>query len=185
MKHGAPIATLLALTALPGCDPRADMAEAARLRPFEPVGTTTSSSVPPAGTVPWRDQDDPRAESTVLRPSDARARLERGRRRFDIFCAPCHGRDGYGQGAIPAHGFPSPPSFHTPELRAQSDDHIAQVIADGLGVMPSYRAQVPPEDRRAIIAYIRALQFSQWAPVDAVPTGVDPLPFDDFGETPP
>ena len=94
------------------------------------------------------------------------ALLQRGRERFDIYCAPCHGRSGYGDGMIVRRGFPAPPSYHTAHLRNAPDSHFYQVISDGYGVMYPYAGRVSPHDRWAIVAYIRALQLSQHAPRD-------------------
>ncbi len=95
--------------------------------------------------------------------------LERGRERYDIFCAPCHGRDGYGEGMIVQRGFRQPPSFHTDRLRRAPVGHFFDVITNGFGTMYSYASRIPPEDRWAIIAYIRALQLSQNATLEDVP----------------
>lgn len=90
--------------------------------------------------------------------------LERGRDRYDIYCAPCHGLAGDGDGIIARRGFPAPPSYHIGRLRAAPDNHFYQVISDGYGVMYPYADRVAPPDRWAIVAYIRALQLSQHAP---------------------
>jgi mono/diheme cytochrome c family protein len=90
--------------------------------------------------------------------------LARGRERFDIYCTPCHGRAGYGDGMIARRGFPGPPSFHTTRLRAASDSHFYQVMSEGYGVMYPYADRITAADRWAIVAYIRALQLSQDAP---------------------
>jgi hypothetical protein len=95
--------------------------------------------------------------------------LERGRERYDIFCAPCHGRDGYGEGMIVQRGFRRPPSFHTDRLRRAPVGHFFDVITNGFGTMYGYASRIPPEDRWAIIAYIRALQLSQNATLEDVP----------------
>lgn len=92
--------------------------------------------------------------------------LERGQQRFDIYCAPCHGRSGNGDGMIARRGFPAPPSYHTDRLRNAPDSHFYQVISDGYGVMYPYADRISPHDRWAIVAYIRALQLSQHAPRD-------------------
>jgi mono/diheme cytochrome c family protein len=89
--------------------------------------------------------------------------LERGRERFDIFCAPCHSVAGDGDGMIARRGFPHPPSFHIDRLRDAPDAYIYSVITNGYGAMFPYANRVPADDRRAIIAYIRALQLSQHA----------------------
>ena len=90
--------------------------------------------------------------------------LERGRQRFNIYCAPCHSRAGDGDGVIAERGFPHPPSYHTAALRDAPDSHFYKVITDGYGVMYPYADRISPHDRWAIVAYIRALQLSQHAP---------------------
>jgi mono/diheme cytochrome c family protein len=94
-----------------------------------------------------------------------RALMLRGRERFDIFCSPCHGKQGNGLGMIVERGFKQPSSFHDDRLRQQPIGYFFDVITNGFGQMSSYAPQVPPEDRWAIAAYVRALQFSQNAPV--------------------
>jgi len=95
-----------------------------------------------------------------------REMLERGRQRFDIYCSVCHGRTGEGNGMIVRRGFPTPPSFHLDRLRTAPAGHFVEVIANGYGLMYSYASRVPPADRWAIAAYIRALQLSQHAGLD-------------------
>jgi mono/diheme cytochrome c family protein len=90
--------------------------------------------------------------------------LLRGRERFDIFCSPCHGRIGDGQGMIAQRGFSQrrpPGNYHTDRLRKMPIGHFFDVMTNGYGVMYSYASRVEPEDRWAIAAYIRALQMSQ------------------------
>ena len=116
---------------------------------------------PPApGAVPVQE-DDP----DVPQPAVAtEAMLARGEQRFDIFCTPCHGRTGDGNGMIVQRGFPRPPSFHTDRLRDAKAAHFYDVITNGYGVMYSYASRVPSADRWAVIAYVRALQRSQGMP---------------------
>jgi len=95
--------------------------------------------------------------------------LDRGEERFNIYCSPCHGRMGDGNGMIPSRGFRHPPSFHTDVLRTAKTGHFFDVMTNGFGSMPTYAPQVPVSDRWAIIAYIRALQLSQNASVAQVP----------------
>lgn len=95
--------------------------------------------------------------------------LERGHERFDIYCAPCHSRLGDGNGMIAQRGYRRPPSFHIERLRTAPLGHFFDVITNGFGAMPDYASQIPPEDRWAIIAYVRALQLSQAAPANIVP----------------
>lgn len=95
--------------------------------------------------------------------------LERGHERFDIFCAPCHGRLGNGEGMIVQRGFKQPFSFHVDRLREAPPGYFYGAISNGFGAMPSYATRVPPKDRWAIVAYIRALQLSQHATLNDVP----------------
>jgi mono/diheme cytochrome c family protein len=97
------------------------------------------------------------------------ATLERGRERYNIFCSPCHGLAGDGHGTVVEYGFKMPPSFHDPELRAEPAGYYFDLITRGTRVMPSYAARIQPEDRWAIVAYIRALQLSQSADLSQVP----------------
>jgi mono/diheme cytochrome c family protein len=94
-----------------------------------------------------------------------RERLERGRERFEIFCSPCHDRTGSGQGMVVRRGYRAPPSLHIDRLRQVPAGYFFEVMTRGFGAMPGYAEQIPVEDRRAIAAYIRALQLSQRAPL--------------------
>jgi mono/diheme cytochrome c family protein len=87
--------------------------------------------------------------------------LDRGQQRFQIYCSVCHGMTGNGDGMIVRRGFRKPPSYHEQRLREAPVGHFFDVVTNGWGAMPSYAAQVPVQDRWAIIAYIRALQLSQ------------------------
>ncbi len=100
--------------------------------------------------------------------------LWRGKERYDIFCSVCHDPAGYGNGMVVQRGFKAPESFHTERLRGMPDGYYYEVITSGFGMMASYAYQVKPEDRWAIIAYIRALQLSQYATWDDVPEAVRP-----------
>lgn len=95
--------------------------------------------------------------------------LARGQERFNIYCAPCHGRTGGGRGMIVERGYRAPPSFHIDRLRQAAAGYIYDVITNGFGAMPDYSAQIPPQDRWAIVGYVRALQLSQYASVKDVP----------------
>ena len=95
--------------------------------------------------------------------------LKRGRERYDIFCAPCHDRTGRGNGMIVQRGLKQPPSMHEDRLREAPIGHFFDVMTNGFGVMYSYSSRIPEEDRWAIAAYIRALQFSQNAEFDQLP----------------
>jgi mono/diheme cytochrome c family protein len=112
--------------------------------------------------IPWRQV----AEKLSLSGDEqqlALSVLQRGRQRFDIYCAPCHGRSGEGNGMVVARGFPAPPSYHSERLRNAPDGHLFDVTTRGFGRMNSYASQVPTHDRWAIVAYVRALQLSQHA----------------------
>jgi mono/diheme cytochrome c family protein len=87
--------------------------------------------------------------------------LLRGEQRYNIFCSPCHDRAGTGRGMVVLRGYKQPPSYHIDRLRSSSVGYFYNVISEGFGVMPSYASQIPPDDRWAIVAYIRALQLSQ------------------------
>lgn len=103
--------------------------------------------------------------------------LERGRREYDIFCSPCHGLTGHGDGMVSKRAeslqegtWTPPSSLHTELVRTRPDGHLYNTIANGIRNMPAYGAQIPVEDRWAIVAYMRALQRSQNAAVDDVPS---------------
>jgi len=112
--------------------------------------------------------------------------MERGRDRYNIFCAPCHSRVGDGNGFVPSRGFSKvPPSFHIARLQKAPLGYLYGVITEGFGVMPDYASQIPPQDRWDIVAYVRALQLSQNANMADVPAGQkipsEPLKFREPG----
>ena len=95
--------------------------------------------------------------------------LARGQERYNVFCSPCHGRTGKGDGMVVQRGMRQPPSFMVDRLRGASAGYFFDVMTHGFGVMQDYAAQIPVADRWAIVAYERALQFSQHATVGDVP----------------
>jgi mono/diheme cytochrome c family protein len=95
--------------------------------------------------------------------------LERGQERFNIYCSPCHSRLGDGRGIMVERGYTPPPTFHSDRLRQIADGHIFNVITNGVRTMPSYSDQIRPEDRWAIVVYLRALQRSHNAGIQDVP----------------
>lgn len=95
--------------------------------------------------------------------------LARGQQRYNVFCAPCHGLAGDGNGVVVQRGFPAPPSLHQDRLRDAPVGHYFDVITNGFGRMYPYDYRIPVEDRWAIVAYIRALQLSQNARIEDVP----------------
>jgi mono/diheme cytochrome c family protein len=97
--------------------------------------------------------------------------LDRGEERFNIYCTPCHDRTGSGRGMVVQRGYRQPPSFHIDRLRQADVGHFFDVMTNGFGAMPDYRAQISPRDRWNIVAYIRALQLSQHAATADIPGG--------------
>jgi len=164
----------LAVFGLAACHQK--MAEQPRC---EPLGTSPlfadgkCAREPVPGTVPrggGRDVAaslDPKADRLPVPVT--RALLARGHERFDIYCSPCHDRVGTGRGAIVRRGYTQPPSLHEARLRTAPVGHFVDVMTRGWGAMPAYATQVPPADRLAIAAYIRALQRSQHATMSDVP----------------
>ena len=169
----------LAVLLFAGC--RQQMAETGRIKPLEPSPAFEDQrSARPLveGTVAREQLRADQAfytgkvgnqEVSVFPLSLSLALVKQGREGFDIFCAPCHGRAGYGDGMVVRRGFPPPPSYHTDRLREAPVGHFFDVMTHGFGSMPDYVAQVTPEERWAIAAYIRALQLSQGAKVADLP----------------
>jgi mono/diheme cytochrome c family protein len=152
----------LAAAALAGCDQMATQPKPMIYdsSPLFPNGMAMQT--PPDGVVARGDAATQAALDT--RPPLTPALLARGQERYTIYCAVCHDAAGYGEGVVPSRGYPQPPSFHSPRLRAATSRHFVDVITNGYGVMYAYRDRVAPADRWAIAAYIRALQLSQGAP---------------------
>jgi Cytochrome C oxidase, cbb3-type, subunit III len=98
--------------------------------------------------------------------------MERGQERFKIFCSPCHGLQGDGNGMIVTRGMKRPPSFHEARLRQVPNGYIFDVITNGFGAMLNYSAQIPVRDRWAIVAYVRALQLSRNTKLSDLPADV-------------
>jgi hypothetical protein len=162
-----------------GCQIRQDMADQPANRPLSPS--------------PFFDDgrsERPLIENTVARgsiadddlfvPKDSNKfplpltpeLLHRGRERYKIFCSPCHGIQGDGNGMVSMRGMKHPPSYHDARLLAVPNGYIYDVITNGFGGMLNYSAQIPPADRWAIIAYVRALQLSRNAPLSELPPDV-------------
>src|SRR5271169_4234515 len=116
-------------------------------------------------------------EDALLVPKDSNAfplpltteLLERGQERYGIFCSPCHGLQGDGLGVVALRGMKHPPSYHQERLRQEPNGYIYDVVTNGFGAMYGYSAQIPPRDRWAIIAYVRALQLSRNAKAADLP----------------
>ena len=108
-----------------------------------------------------------------IRVRNYRDFLLRGQERFTIYCTPCHGQLGDGNGMIAQRGFAirrQPASYHTDRLRKMPIGHFFDVITNGYGTMFSYAARVQVDDRWAIAAYIRVLQQSENVPASQVPS---------------
>lgn len=190
MSAGRLALLLAAALALAGCE-RAmrDMYEQPRGDPgaSSPLfDDGLASRPPPAGSVAHARGDLAATSSgrrgTAAVEADARAAarerlperpsltwLRRGQERYTIYCVPCHSAAGDGDGRVVRRGFPAPPSYHLARLLAAPDRHFYDVITQGHGVMPPYADRIEPEDRWAIVAYVRALQLSRRAPADRLP----------------
>jgi hypothetical protein len=163
------------------CGCRADMQDTPRANTFRPsrfFDDHLSARQLVAGTVPATGlaEDELRYNGrvdgrlvTVFPFPVTREVLERGQERFNIFCSPCHGRLGDGDGMVVQRGLRRPPSYHIDRLRKAPVGHFYDVITHGFGSMYDYADRVPPRDRWCIVAYIRALQLSQDATLADVP----------------
>ncbi|WP_213955904.1 cytochrome c [Variovorax sp. dw_954] len=116
------------------------------------------------GTQALRARDEAEARE-ALPDRPPRALMLRGQERYGIYCMPCHSPVGDGDGPVVRRGFPAPPSLHEERLRAVSDRHIYDVISQGFGIMYPFADRIEPEDRWAIVAFVRALQLSRHAPM--------------------
>lgn len=185
-RGSAGLGLILGLVLSSGC--RLDMHDAPRYDAFEPSNlfeNGSSARTPVDGTLARGElhDDEPALYTGWAEDGDfvrelppgielSEALLKRGQERFEIFCTPCHGYTGAGNGMIAQRGFRAPPTFHNARNREEGLGRIYFVISNGYGQMYSYAHAIKPHDRWAIAAYIRALQLSQNAPLSAVPTGV-------------
>jgi mono/diheme cytochrome c family protein len=177
MKARLAALALLGLAACPRLDPmqRQQKYQAYQSSDFYADGVAMRE--PPAGTIPYRsvadaavttglDQDGKPLAFSPL-PITA-ASLARGRARFGVYCAVCHGVLGDGESQVALNmSLRPPPSLHA--YREVPDGYIFRVITHGFGLMPSYAQALPPEDRWAVVGYVRALQLSQYAGLDQLP----------------
>ncbi|WP_235610643.1 c-type cytochrome [Bordetella sp. H567] len=116
---------------------------------------------------------DARAQGATSLPDPVTpAMLKQGQTLYGVYCMPCHSPVGDGDGRIVERGFPAPPTYHSDRLRGVPDRHIYDVISNGYGVMAPYGNRIRPEDRWAIVAFVRALQLSQHAQVSKLPPDV-------------
>ena len=167
---------LAAAVLVAGC--RQDMHDAPRYEAFEASSTfadNRASRVAPVGTVArgWLRDDEALYSGKVAGQlvdqfpfAIAHADLARGQQRFNIYCTPCHGKLGDGNGMVVQRGLRQAASFHQDRLRQERIGYFFDVITNGFGAMPDYATQIPVRDRWLIAAYVRTLQFSQHAPVN-------------------
>lgn len=173
------VLAVLATATLIGC--RQDMHDQAKIEPYEAsdfFADGVGSRVPPTHTISRGalQADEAfhtgyEADGTIVAelPMELTPELlERGEQRYNIFCSPCHARTGAGNGMIVERGFAQPPSYHEQRLREMQIGYFFDVASNGYGLMSGYKAQIKPEDRWAIAAWIRVLQFSRNAPVEAL-----------------
>ncbi len=168
------VAVAVALLLLAGCD---NMSDGARVKPLEPSAffeDGASSRPLVEGTIargqlghttdPFHTGRDAEGMAVARAPMKLDAAvLLRGQERYNIHCSPCHGQTGVGDGMIFQRGFPKPGNLTEDRLRAVADGHIFDVITNGFGKMLPFGSRIAPEDRWAIVLYVRALQLSQHA----------------------
>ncbi|HUJ93480.1 MAG TPA: cytochrome c [Candidatus Bathyarchaeia archaeon] len=160
-----------------GCQIRQDMADQPKYKPLAPTDFFADGrSERPIieNTVARGSLDDDALyvskESNVF-PLELNAELmQRGKDRYGVFCTPCHGIQGDGNGMVAMRGMKHPPTYHEERLRKVPNGYLFDVITNGFGGMLGYSAQIAPRDRWAIIAYIRALQLSRNAPASELPS---------------
>lgn len=151
-------ALILSSLLLAACNQNLTMSDQRKLDEYERSTIFRNGKVlqsPPPGAVS-REQD--LGNVLAEKPPMTQALVQRGRERFNIFCSECHGPTGDADGMVVQRGFPKPPSFHEARLVNAPDAYFVDVITHGHGVMYSYADRVPPADRWAIAAYVRALQ---------------------------
>lgn len=170
---------VMAVVVLASC--RQDMHDAPRYEAFEASSTFAdkrASRTPPAGTVArgWLRDDDALYTGKIAGQTVdqypfpiGREELVRGQQRFNIYCTPCHGRLGDGNGMVVQRGLRQAASYHQDRLRDEKLGYFYDVITNGFGAMQGYAEQIPVRDRWLIVAYVRTLQLSQHASVNDVP----------------
>ena len=194
-------ATAVALLLAAGC--RQDMHDQPRVRPLGesdfwadgqgarpvPAHTVARGNLR-ADTLYYTGRTAAGQLTATLPPPLALSRelLEHGRDRFTIFCTPCHDSTGSGRGMVVRRGFKQPPPYQLERLRQVPIGHFYDVMTNGFGVMASYASQIPPEDRWAIAAYVRALQLAGGARLGELPAAdrarLAALPAADAGAAP-
>jgi mono/diheme cytochrome c family protein len=178
-NKGIAFAILASTAILAGC--RQDMHDTPRYEAYEASSTfadNRASRSAPVGTVArgWLRDDEALYTGKIAgQPVDefpfaiTRADLERGQQRFNIYCTPCHGKLGDGQGMVVQRGLRQAASYHQDRLRQEKLGYFYDVITNGFGAMQGYAEQIPVRDRWLIVAYVRTLQLSQHASLEDVP----------------
>lgn len=182
------VVVLCALAFVAGC--RQDMHNQPKYEPLEasalfPNGA--SARVPVEGTVARGlvNEDEALysgkvggAAVTEMPFAITAADLDRGQQRFNIYCTPCHDESGNGNGMVVQRGYRKPPSFHIDRMKQAEPGYMFDVISNGFGAMPDYKAQIDVRDRWRIVAYVKALQMAPGAgaadATDSLPTPVGP-----------
>ena len=171
------VASVAVLAGCPAWDPMQRQAKykAYQSSEFHPDGLAMRA--PPAGTVPFGSVGDPALQRGIgpdgrplpLAPLPLTPQLlATGRKKYDIHCAVCHGLVGDGQSQVALNmALRKPPSLHL--YRDVPDGYLFQVVSQGFGLMPSYAADLTPEERWGVVGYVRALQLSQRAGLEQVP----------------
>jgi cytochrome c5 len=180
MRNKPSLFAFAALCALgfAGCDHtlRQDMANQPRQNPLSPSDffadgrseRPTVENTVARGSVQEDSLLVPKESNAFPLPLTAEL-LERGQQRYGIFCTPCHGIQGDGMGMVAMRGMKHPPSYHQERLRNVPNGYLYDVVTNGFGAMYGYSSQIPPRDRWAIVAYLRALQLSRNVPVGQLP----------------
>jgi mono/diheme cytochrome c family protein len=179
LRSNLTLAIVAATLLVAGC--RQDMHDAPRYEAFEANPTfadNRASRTAPAGTVArgWERDDEALYTGKIAGQmvdeypfAIGRDELLRGQQRFNIYCTPCHGRLGDGNGMVVSRGLRQAASYHQDRLREEKLGYFYDVITNGFGAMQGYAEQIPVRDRWLIVAYVRTLQMSQHASVDDVP----------------
>jgi hypothetical protein len=173
------ICALGSLFLLAGCSLKQDMAQQPKNRPLSPSDFFTDGrsarplveNTVPRGTLVLEELSIPKDSNAFPLPLTTEL-LERGENRYKVFCTPCHGLQGDGNGMVAMRGMKHPPSYHQDRLRQAPNGYIYDVITNGFGAMFGYSAQIAPGDRWAIVAYLRALQLSRNAKISDLPPDV-------------
>jgi len=173
------ICALAWLFLLAGCSLKQDMAQQPKNRPLSPSDFFTDGrsarplveNTVPRGTLVLEELAIPKDSNAFPLPLTMEL-LERGENRYKVFCTPCHGLQGDGNGMVAMRGMKHPPSYHQDRLRQVPNGYIYDVITNGFGAMFGYSAQIAPGDRWAIVAYLRALQLSRNAKISELPPDV-------------